>query len=237
MNDYLPLEVSLADSYFTMMKRTLVLLVASLLGGLCMANAQELDKAEAAEKLTRLAGDIEAVQASNATIQKRFSSLNEELRSAKDEIAKLRAANNNSTTQEELKKLAEKIIEVDKKREADKKLILDEMKNLKETILASIKDLNTSTSRQNIPTTTKPPQSTRNEPNTSGGTASTATEKFYEYVVEKGDSLPTIVVAYNETFKSQNRKTITRKMVRDANPTINWDKLQPKQKILIPVPE
>jgi septal ring factor EnvC (AmiA/AmiB activator) len=233
LNEQFPLEVSFMDSYFNMMKILSVPLFAALLAGLCTVNGQELDKAEAAEKLTRLAADIEAVQASNATIQKKFSSLNDEIRSTKEEITRLHTANSNSSTQDDLKKLAEKIMEVDRKREADKKLILEEMKNLKETILASLKEMSTTPVKTSGGSNSRPQPVSHSE----AATNAANTRGFYEYVVQKGDDLPSIVAAYNETFKSQNKKTITRRSVMDANPNINWNKLQVKQKVLIPVPE
>lgn len=166
---------------------------------------------EAEEKYKRMSADVESVLAANMALQKKVSALENELIKLREDQS--RRAEDNSTT-EGLKKLAEKIQEVDRKRESDKDLILAEIKTIGKTLSAPAP-------RQ------KPTVSTE---------AHAGPEKGFPYVIQSGDTLLAILTDYNAEFKSKGMKTVTMNQVINANPSVNWNRLKIGQKIVIPAP-
>ena len=122
-------------------------------------------------------------------------------------------AANNAVGQETVRRLAEKIQEVDKKRESDNRLIQDTLARLQKSLTSP------SLAAPKAPRTETPP------------TVAAASAKAIEYQVKQGDRLDLIV----KDVRDQGVK-VTLKQVRDANPNINWDKLKVGQKIFIPLP-
>ena len=56
-------------------------------------------------------------------------------------------------------------------------------------------------------------------------------EKGIEYVIKSNDTLSGIVTA----CRARELK-VTQKLMREANPDVNWDRLRVGQKIFIPIP-
>jgi len=161
-------------------------------------------KEDAEERYKRLSSAIEELQAGHAALRKRVSDLEETVQKLREELQR---ATNGLVTRSDLAVLGEKIVELDKSREADKKLILDQLTKLG----ASLKNLHTAPA---------PAPST-----------SAAPEKGYEYVIQPGDTLSKIVKAYND-----NGIRVTLKQVQEANPGLNPNSLKVGQKIFIPAP-
>lgn len=159
---------------------------------------------EAEERYKRMASAIEELQAGHAALRKRVLELEETVAKLKEELYR---ATNGVVSKAELAALAEKIVELDKSRESDKKLILEQLEKLG----ASLKNL-----RVHTPS---PPKETA------------TAEKGYEYVVQPGDTLSKIVKAYNDAGIK-----VTLKQVQDANPGLNPNALKVGQKIFIPAP-
>ena len=172
------------------------------------------EKQVAEERYKQMAADIESLLAANLALQKKISALDAELQKVREE--QLRSANNNSTA-ETVKKLADAIQEVDRKRESDKQKIIEEVQKIVGKALTS------------SPVRT-PPKPVTPEP-------SAGPQKGYTHVVKEGDVLGLIVSDYNAAFKKEGMKTITQKQVMDANPDVNWNRLRIGQKIFIPAPE
>ena len=89
-------------------------------------NAQEYE-----ERYKRLNAVVEELLASQATLQKRIAGLSDEIRALREEQGR----NVNQYVRPEdlrkgLEKLAEKVREIDQKREDDRKLILEEIRKL-----------------------------------------------------------------------------------------------------------
>ena len=206
----------------------MVLLPASLSAQDAAARAAAAaDRQDLEDRLKRVTGLVDALQDAQGTQQKRLAALAEELRSAHDERAR---TGDKFATREELKQLVEKIQELDRKREADKKLILEEIQKLAKA-----------------PIRLPPPKrshdndagggvgSAKPRPPSGGEAAVTATkgpEKGYEHVIEKGQTLSAIVVAY----RTKGIK-VTLKQMLEANPNLNDKKLYVGQKIFIPLPD
>lgn len=158
---------------------------------------------EAEERYKRMVSAIEELQAGHAALRKRVLELEETVAKLREELYR---ATNGTVSKAELAALAEKLVELDKSRESDKKLILDQLARLG----ASLKNLHVS----------PPPPKESNVP-----------EKGYEYVVQPGDTLSKIVKAYNDAGIK-----VTLKQVQDANPGLNLNSLKVGQKIFIPAP-
>ncbi|HEY3853494.1 MAG TPA: LysM domain-containing protein [Verrucomicrobiae bacterium] len=176
-------------------------------------------KQSADERYERMTADIQALQAANEALQQKLNVVMQQLQ---DFHSQLSQTPNNLATTDDLKRLAEKIVEVDRKREEDKGAISEEIRK-------SINDLKRALA-ENAP----PARVTPSRP--AAPAEPVENEKGFVYKVQEGDSLSAIVKAYNADFKSKGMKTITLKQAMDANPSVNWGRLLVGQKIIIPQP-
>jgi predicted RNase H-like nuclease (RuvC/YqgF family) len=213
------------------MKRAFILLAISL--SLAGRNAAAPDTGPAApttaagiaaqeaaeERYKRMAADIQALQTDNESLKAKIASLEQKI----DDLRQLQtAAASNPGAQEDLKRLAEKIVLVDKKREEDKQAISEEIRR---SISGLERTLAGAGASARVPSPKAPPET---EPVASGNDVS--------YTIKDGDTLSVIVHAYNADFKSKGWKTITLKQAMDANPKVDWSRLRVGQKIIIPRP-
>jgi cell division protein FtsB len=170
------------------------------------------------ERYERMAADIQALQAANDALQTKITAMAAEIQDLRNQ--QLQAASN-STVQDQLKVLADKIAEVDRKREEDQQAIAEEirksMSGLEKSLTAPVSNR----------TPARPPPETA--PATDG--------KGFLYTIQTGDNLSLIVKTYNEDFKSKGLKTITLKQAEEANPDVDWNRLRVGQKIIIPRPD
>jgi hypothetical protein len=177
-------------------------------------------KEDAEERYQRLAADLRAVQSDNEALHAKITAMEQEIQTLRDAQAHYA---DNSGIPDALNGLAEKIREVDKKRQEDKDAISEE-------IHKSIAGLERSLG--SVPT---PGHASGPKPSSSA--ESPASDKGYLYTVHDGDRLDLIVKAYNADFKSKGLKTITVKQAMEANPNVDWNRLRVGQKIVIPRPD
>jgi LysM domain len=168
------------------------------------------DRQAAEERYTRLNAAVEGLVEAQAVLQRRVRDLSAELRAAREENANLQAR---YVTHDDIKRLVEKIREVDEKRASDRNLILEELQKL-----------------------LKAPAAPAPAPAPQGNTAPPAAtakdlEKGYEHTVEKGQTLLLIIQAYREKGVK-----VTLQQVMDANPGLNPKRLRMGQKVFIPDP-
>jgi len=180
---------------------------------------------EAEERMKRLAATIEEVQTAQAAMQRQFSALSAEVSKLRDDVAR---NNNNAATQESLKRLSDQIVKVDESRIAGDKVLQEALKDLGKTITTSVaappRPARVTGPETTNPTLTNPSHATL---------TSNAKEEGFEYVVQSGDRLDTIVKAYRD-----QGIMVTRASVMAANPSVDWSRLQPKKtKIFIPKPK
>ena len=175
---------------------------------------------DAEENYKRLAADVQAVMETQGLIQKhqeefrqRLDKLSDEIRTLKEEQAR---ASGNSVTREELRKYIDKLKEqLDEQREADKKLILGNIKELAKVPV--------------VPAVEPPKTSARHS-------KEEASDEHYVYTVKKNDRLLDIVVACNEKFQKNGQSKITMEQVLEANPGLKANHLVTGKKIIIPIP-
>ena len=196
------------------------LMAASLLS-LPLAHGDELERKENDERFNRLNGRLDDLEEAYRAQNKRMGTLAEDvntvLRSMREEQNRMATT---YVTHDELKKLYEKLQDIEQKREADKKLILEEIKEIQK--LASKAPLPPPV----IPKETPDPKEIKTE----------STEGYFPYTVQKNDNLTAIIAAYNAELKRQGKGTITYDQVRKANPGMNPNKLLVGHEIKIPVP-
>ena len=187
------------------------------------------DRDAAEERYKKLNSAVESLIEENASLRKKVQQLGDRLATMRDEHAK---AASDSSVQDDLKRLAEKIQDVDKKREGDMKQVAIELERIAKLVAgepAATKGHVKSGSTTKVPADNDKPPTQK-----VSGTIST---KGYTYKVQQGDYLSTIISAYNAEFKKNGMKIITEKQVLDANPRLNPKKMGPGQEIFIPMPE
>ena len=176
------------------------------------------------ERFKRLTQDIETLTEANQTLREEIGKLNNKIAQLQSEQSRLSAAQANNGVQDDLKKLADKIMEVDKKREADKQVISEEIK----TSIGKLENAITKAAA-----TTPAPRATKTKVPVDDVPIS---DKGFTYTVQSGDSIGLILKAYNAEFKKQGLKPITQRQIVAANPNVKLDPLLKGTKIIIPAP-
>ncbi|MBM3880295.1 MAG: LysM peptidoglycan-binding domain-containing protein [Verrucomicrobia bacterium] len=195
-----------------LLRATLLLGWLAVLSGLCAARTwAQNPAAEAAarqaeeERYLRLNAAIEDLQASFAALQRRVAALRDELQAAREEQA---AAARTYVTRAELQDVIERLRELDRKREEDRKLILDEIRKLAQVPLPE-------PPKRAAPPEPMPPPAA----------------KGYKYLIKQGDTLDAIIAAYRN-----NGVKVGLDQVLQANPGIKPTALQIGQEVFIPDP-
>ena len=171
------------------------------------------------EKFEQLAADLETLRARNQLLLDKVSALQDDLQQIRAEQTRLAAY---AVGRDDLKPLAQRIEEVDKRRQEDKDTISEEIKKSE----ARLEMLLTNTAESYVKPPAKPP----------GAGVALPTEGGFSYTIKDGDRLSDIVNAYNAEFRSKGMKTITRRQAMAANPNVDWTRLKVGQVITIPAP-
>src|SRR5438045_4602605 len=147
------------------MKQISLLLLTLSLGVIPAARAQD---AATEERLNKLSGQIEDMIAGQKQLKERLASFARELESLREQASKPTAS---YAAQEDLKRLADSVKEVDRKRLEDSDKITAELRKLGKTLAAPV-----STPKKSAATTTaENPEATKASPSAKG----------FEYVIEK----------------------------------------------------
>jgi LysM repeat protein len=194
------------------MKRISFLLAAALFAMPAVVGAQD---AAVQERLNKLSGQIEDLVAAQEAQRKRIEGLAKELNALQQQQDKPNAS---YATQDDVKQLAAKLQEVDRKRQDDNEHILKELEKLGKTLGATSKK------------TTAPAAATQSA--TQSGDGAARPDKGYEYVIKAGDTYSVIAQAYRE----QGIK-VTPEQIEKANPGVSPNRLKVGQKIFIPAPQ
>jgi LysM repeat protein len=163
------------------------------------------------ERFKRLESAVESLQASQERQQKRLAAVAEEIQRLREEMAR---KPNEAVSRDELRSLEKKVVELNDKREADKRLILEQLEKL----------ANTPPAVPAAPSKTTKPSLNPDQPG-------------FEYVVESGEILSTIVRDFNAEFKKKGLKgTLTVDQVLKANQMKKATDLRAGQRLFIPDP-
>jgi hypothetical protein len=180
------------------------------------ARAAAIAEREAAEeRYRRLNTAVEGILAAQAERQRRLDALTAEVRQLRTDSSS--QPKGDFVTQDQLRQLVETVKELDRRRESDRRMILEEIENLGKSVADSLK---ASTAR-------------RSEPERSS-TSTSANNEIAEHTVEQGQTLSAIVAAYNAEYKKRGKRT-SLKLVLDANPNIKPESMSVGQKVIVPL--
>lgn len=193
------------------MKRIPILLLGLALAATPILHAQD---AAVEERFNKLAAQIDDLRANQESITKRLESLAKDVDTLRGQLDKPAG---NFASDEDLKRLAESVKEVDRKRLDDYEKIRTELKNLGKSLSAP------------TPAVRRTVTSTSSE---GGSEKAAGPDKGFEYQIKRGDTLAVIVKAYHE-----NNINVTMAQILKANPGLKPDKLRVGQKIFIPAPQ
>lgn len=219
----------MGHSYVLCMRRLVWIFLVAALVWVPMPTvlAQDADAAAAEarrqaeeERYRRLNSVIEQMQADQVAIMNKLSKLGDEIGHLRDEIDRIKnKPAPNFASPEDVRRLADKVQELDQKRDSERRQMLDKLEKLAE--------MPPPTKQRE----TKERKETR-EPAPSNTSSTPAVEmKGYEYVVQKGDSLSAIVAEY----RKQGVK-VTVDMVLKANTGLKANNLYVGKRIFIPDP-
>ena len=159
------------------------------------------------QRLSELSGRIETLLEGLETQRKQIADLAREVDRLRDQVNKPQAE---AASPEDVRRVADAVREVDRKRLEDYEKIRAELLKLGKTLSAAAPVATPKAS---------PPEKARPE----------TPEKGYEYEVQKGDTLSVIVQAYRERGIKVNTEQILK-----ANPGLVPERLRVGQKIFIP---
>jgi LysM repeat protein len=180
----------------------------------CAARGQD---AATQQQIDKLSGQIQDMLETQATQTKRLDALEKEIGDLRDKLNQPAAAND-SASADDLKKLAEQVQEIDKKRQADNEQILKTIKKLGEVSPGS-------TGHKSSPAISTTTSTDNTTPNASGP------QKGYDYTIAANDTVSAIAKAY----RAQGVK-VTSAQILAANPGLNPNSLIVGKKIFIPDP-
>lgn len=192
------------------------------------------------EDFKRLVGRVQDLEESLSAQQRRNADLKAEVESLRTALRETTETSSrkmaDAVTREEVNRFAQKLQEVDQKRESDKKTILEEIRNLENAVTKKLETLAAAPASRPSNTGRGSRNSERQDAGTEKKTLPQGSGEVYPYKVKKNESLSEIIAAYNGVFKAQGKGTITLDQVRKANPKININKIYEGQEILIPAP-
>lgn len=211
------------------MKRLVLCLLAWLLVGLLpgrsqLSPAEVLQRQEEEERARRLTAKIADLEATAQSLQQQIDKLTESLGRLREEVARLSHSNPTAGLEARLKTLAAEIAEVDRKRLADYEKITAYL----EREFARLAKAISAAPASRPPAASSPGASPGGKASPGSGDGKV---KLMEYTVQPGDTLSGLVVK----LRREGIK-ITQKQIEEANPGVNWERLQVGRKILIPVP-
>ena len=214
------------------MKRISFLLILLSLSAAPLVRGQD---ARTDERLNKLSGQIEDLIAGQEAQKKRVSELLREMENLREQIGK---PNNSYASQEDLKRLARSVEEVDRKRLDDYKKIETAIANLG-TKLAPVSQSNGkdkerhSTTQKNSGADKgdKTSGDSKTSAESPGNEKAPANDKGFKYTIKSGDTISAIIQAY----KDQNIK-VGEKDILKANPGLVPEKMKVGQEIFIPAP-
>ena len=177
-----------------------------------VASAARAQDAATQQQMDKLSGQIEDLSRTVEVQRKKLDALQRENSELRDKVNTPQV--NDYASRSDLRELAEKLQEVDRKRLDDRKEILENIEKIARAVA--------------VPPPTRKPTTTAKPPADEPGIPAVP-QKGYDYVVKEGDTLGLIAKAYRD----QGVK-VTRAQIIAANPKMNPNVLIPGKKIFIP---
>lgn len=202
------------------MKRHLFLGTLLAAFGLAALNAQDNSPAAAAARedaearYQRLSSRIDDLEVSFQKFQRDLDKLESDIRGLRDQVSRVADSTSGAANQESIKRLADAIEEVDRKRVKHQENVDSALREMEKLIVKG----GGAGSRSG---SSRPPA---NPPDVQGS------GKGYDYTIRSGDHPNKIAAALRE----QKGLKITAAQIIAANPGVDWTKLKIGQKIFIP---
>jgi len=191
---------------------------------------------EAEERERRMTAAMTRLEEANAVQQRRITDLNNDVAALRRQLVEFENRFKNSqlgvASQSDIRKVYDKMAEIEKNRQADNNLVKDQFVELKRLLEKQTPVVIPApapvTHNEPRATTTKP-----DEPEPQDFTG-----EFYPYKIKSGDRLMQVIAAYNAELKVQgkNKAPITLDMIKKANPKLNPNNLPVGREIKIPIP-
>ncbi len=184
---------------------------------LCFVLLSSLVRAQDAattERLNKLDGLVQDLIEDKAATKKQLAEIAREIQSLREQLSK---PSGNFASAEDLRKLAEAVKEIDKKRADDNEKIIKKIEKLGDIVAGGAKK---------APKITVPP------PDATGTNAAATDKAHFEYTIESGDTLDAIIKAYKEKGIK-----LTVDQILKANPGLNPNAMKVGKKIIIPAPQ
>jgi LysM repeat protein len=191
------------------MKRISFFLMTALLMAPVVAPAQD---AAVEERLNSLSAQIDVLKEAKELQNKRIEALEKQV---SDLQSKVSQPAGDYASNDDLKKVVDAIKEVDKKRQADREDVADQLEKLRKALIGP-----SGGGRRSSVTPTEAPKNTFD-----------STAPHMEYKVQSGDSLSAIIKAYRDKGVK-----ITLSQVLAANPGLKPENMKVGQTIIIPAP-
>ena len=190
---------------FALMKRISFLIVVLTLWTAPGLRAQD---AATEERLNKLSGRLEDLAAAQDAIRSQVQALAKEIDGLREQLNK---PSPNYAAQEDVRRLADAVKEIDRKRLEGYDKIHAELLHLGHVVTSGVGT------------------SPRTSPKLDESTSNDKPQQGYEYVIQKGDNLSSIAQAYQE----KNIKVSVEQILK-ANPGLSANKLIVGKKIFIP---
>jgi len=174
----------------------------------------------AQQQIDKLSGQIQDLQATQLEQSKHLQALEKAINDLQGQANQPAA---NTANSDDLKKLAEQVQEIDKKRQEDNDRVLKELERLEKSLGAS------SSSHRSPPDIT--PDTTPTPIRSHPATNASGPQNGYDYTIQRGDTLLAIAKAY----RAQGIKVTTDQILK-ANPGLDAKNMKVGQKIFIPAP-
>ncbi len=169
--------------------------------------------------LEQLKADVERLMATNLEQQKRIAELTRQLQAVREEANRLKSDPAVASLSEQVRKLSDKIEEVDRKRLGDAAVVREQFEKLA-NLIAATPAPSAPKKQEPAPRPTQP-----------------ISDKGYEYVSQQNDTVSGILERYNAEFRKAGKKGVSLQQVLDANPGLVPSKLRVGQRVFIPMPQ
>lgn len=182
------------------------------------SGAALLERREAEERAKIINAAIQDIADNQRVLMKRQERLDQRIQEISERLDKLSSdvsqTKMSSASRDELRKLAESVSELEKRRQSDNERVVKSLNDLAKVPVMPAADPKPSKPEVSAPTS----------------------DKYYTYKVKPGQKLSDIVKAYNEHFDETGQEHITISDVQRENPNMNPNRIRSGQELHIPIP-
>lgn len=197
-------------------------------GPICVA--QPVDPAVFGERLQRLTATVESLELALASQKRQIDAISNDLQQVREQLS-------NQALQrawsEDLKRIADAVAEVDRKRIADSEQTLKVLNELRKAIgqLAESSSSRASSARE-APTSSR---GSKGSGNTGASSTPSGAEKAVPYVMKRGQTLSGLLVEFNADARKRGYQALTADQVLQFNSIEDARRIQEGATLLFPL--